>query len=79
MAGSRGAVYMEEKAQDGMVAARGILEADSCRFFAISFLPAPPHQDKRLHGASGSFLNRSFLSLCSDFLFLLQFSEAHHL
>lgn len=55
MAGSRGTVYMEEKAQDGMVAAHGILEADSCRFFAISFLPAPPHQDKRLHGASGSF------------------------
>lgn len=55
MAGSRGTVYMEEKAQDGMVAAHGILEADSCRFFAISFLPAPPYQDKRLHGASGSF------------------------
>lgn len=70
---------MEEKAQDGMVAARGTLEAGSCRFFAISFLPAPPHQDKRLHGASGSFLNRFSLSLCSDFLFLLQFSEAHHL
>lgn len=79
VAGNRGSVLQAREGQGWDGGSLWHLEYGSCRFLAISFLPAPPHQDKRLHEASGSFLNSSSLSLCSDFLFLLQFSEAHHL